>query len=101
MKELFHLEAARSALDNAKRECVRAEIALAKKRSAFCEALPATEEQPCVAAVLPSGLIAVHVWVEGSRNPNQLHFIRPGYFNEDASPRCKFKGEQLGKGDGA
>lgn len=97
MKEQLHLEAAQIALQNAEREYARALQNFGKKRAAFCEALPVSEEHPCCVAVLPSGMIAVHVWVENSRNPNQLHIVRPGYFDEDARPRRKFDSEQLGE----
>ena len=63
----------------------------------FRDALPVSSTTPCSVAVLPSGRVVVHLWVDG-RTETQLRVVQPGYFDEDARPRKKFPDEQLGKG---
>jgi len=55
-------------------------------------------DNPCSVAVLPSGKIAVHVWVESSSTPNQLHIVDAQFLEENGKPRDIFQGEQLGDG---
>lgn len=95
----------------------RLEQALARKRSAEMEianaeqelrdaectmkiAMHLGDECPCRVAVLPDGTLAVHVWVEGSANPNQLHIVEPEFLDHDGKVRKKYIDERLGFGDG-
>ena len=83
--------AAENAVNRARKKIEDAELK-------FREALPVGKNVPCTVAVLPSGDVVVHVWVESASNPNQLHIVKAGYYTEDAKPRNKFPDEQLGAG---
>lgn len=101
MSETF--ESLQAQLDEAerKRDRINQDIAAVCKRmrssqAVLMHALPVNKDYPCAVAVLPSGKLAVHVWVEHSSEPNQLHIVTPGLFNDDGSARSAFPGEQLG-----
>jgi len=83
--------------DAAQRAFVQARAEVDRIEIRFREALPVSETVPCSVAVLPNGRVVVHVWVEKSSEPNQLHVVSPGYYTQDAKPRKQFPGERLGE----
>lgn len=82
-RELKEAESAELAAQDA---VCRARKKVESLEMAFMEAMPVGKNSPCCVAILPTGDVVVHVWVEPSSCPNQLHVVSPIYCNEDASP---------------
>lgn len=74
------LEIAQKKVNNLQREIDQREIKLRLN-------LPVGKNIPCNTGVLPDGRIAVHVWVESSSEPNQLHIVEPRSIDEKGEPR--------------
>ena len=81
----------------AERQIHSLKVKIGEAETAFREALPVGENQPCSVGVLPSGQVVVHVWVEKSSEPNQLHIVFPGFIDAQGRPRRKYAKEQLGE----
>ena len=94
-QQLREAERKRAAVE---RELNSVRVKIEEAEYAFRKALPVGEGQPCSVGVLPSGQIVVHVWVEKSSEPNQLHIVFPGFIDERGRPRRKYTKEQLGEG---
>lgn len=99
MKEHDRLRYAQESLRVAMVEHNEACKKLAELEGEFRRVLPVGEDVPCDAAVLPSGEIVVHVFVD--EDLTVVHFVTPDYLNDDASTRAPFEGERLGGPDNA
>lgn len=83
----------------AEKRIAKAEKEIERQKIALRKALPVSDHVPCTVGVLPDGMVAVHVWVESSSQPNQLHIVPAGYFTHEGRARTKFLNEQLGDGE--
>ncbi len=84
--------------EQAEKRIAQAEKEIQQQEMALRKAMPVSKPVPCNAGVLPDGKVAVHVWVESSSEPNQLHIVPAGYFTHDGRARKQFANEQLGDG---
>lgn len=85
--------------EQAEKRIAQAEREIEQQEMALRKAMPVSEHVPCTVGVLPDGQVAVHVWVESSSYPNQLHIVPAGYFTHDGRARKQFLNEQLGDGE--
>ena len=83
------LYAAEQAVINANKRLTKAKDKVQETKNKFREALPISDDEPCRVVQLPSGKVVVHVYVEYSDCPNQLHTVNLGYYTEDAKPRVR------------
>lgn len=96
MELKYKLVKAQREKEQAERRIAEAEREIRKQEVELMRGLPVSEGRPCNVGILPDGTIAVHVWVESSSSPNQLHLVEPLFVSEYGRERKSSVGNDWG-----